>query len=199
MINTIRLRCTIGWLGILLPWFVALLLWHIPPSISATYYTYEAGPVFMIVLGSASFLLFSYKGYEFHDDIINSLAGLFGLAICLFPCKSTDMELTGTFQLPADICNIIHYCAAVGFFALLAYNSLFLFTKHGFEEMTKNKKIRNVIYRVCGIGMIISFMILLLPSFYIQIWLVEMIALFFFGLSFLTKANCYSWLFCDKK
>ena len=199
MINTIRLRCTIGWLGLLLPWFVVLLLWQFPQSISATYYTYEAGPVFMIILGSASFLLFSYKGYERHDDIINSIAGLFGLMICLFPCKSTDLEFTGTFQLPAQVCDILHFCGAIGFFVLLAYNSLFLFTKHAPDGMTRNKKIRNVIYRVCGIGMIAAFSILLLPKFRIQIWLVEMIALFFFGISFLTKADCYPWLFCDKK
>lgn len=198
MINTLRLRCTIGWLAMLLPWLVALLLWTIPHSISATYYTYEAGPVFMIVLGSASFLLFSYKGYDKQDDIINSITGLFGLLICLFPCKNNDLQFIGTFQVPADISNIIHYISAVGFFGLLAYNSLFLFTKHGTEEMTKHKKIRNVIYRICGIGMILSFTLMLLPHFPIQIWLVEMIALFFFGLSFLTKADYYPWLFSDK-
>ena len=64
MINTIRLRCMLGWLGLLLPWIVVLLLWMFPGSISSTYYTYEAGPVFMIILGSASFLLISYKGYD---------------------------------------------------------------------------------------------------------------------------------------
>ena len=87
-------------------------------------------------------------------------------------------------------------CLAMIFFVLLAYNSLFLFTKHG-DIMTKNKRKRNIIYRVCGIGMIASFLILLLPSFKIQIWLVETIALFFFGISFLTKADYYPWLFAD--
>ena len=197
MINTIRLRCTIGWLGILLPWLVVLLLFDFPPSISSTYYTYEAGAVFMIVLGSASFLLFSYKGYGKHDDIINSIAGLFGLLICLFPCVG-ELPIVGTFQVPVAVSNVIHNISAIGFFVLLSYNSLFLFTKHA-GEMTKNKKKRNVIYRVCGIGMIASFCILLLPYFHIQIWLVEAIALFFFGISFLTKADYYPWLFADKK
>ena len=68
-----------------------------------------------------------------------------------------------------------------------------------YKEMTKEKKTRNVIYRVCGVGMIASFLILLLPEFYIQIWLVETIALFFFGISWLTKANAYKILFADKK
>jgi hypothetical protein len=90
----------------------------------------------------------------------------------------------------------IHYIAAVGFFGLLAVNSLFLFTKTS-GNMTQNKKARNIIYRICGIGMVASFGLLLLPVFHIRIWLIEAISLFFFGISFLTKANCYKWLFAD--
>jgi len=197
MINTTRLRCTIGWLGIALPWLVVLLRWTFPASISSTYYTYEAGPVFMIILGSASFLLFSYKGYNTLDDIINTLAGVFGLMICIFPCDIDTYINVGTFQLPVQISSTIHNISAVGFFGCLAYNSLFQFTKHG-NEMTTEKKRRNVIYRICGIGMIASFLLMLLPEFYIQLWLVEAIALFFFGVSFLTKADYYPWLFADK-
>ena len=198
MINTTRLRCTVGWLGMLLPWLVVLLLGMFPSSISATYYTAEAVAPFMIILGSASFLLFSYKGYETIDDIVNSLAGLFGLLICLFPCATNELELVGTFQINSNISGWIHNISAFGFFGLLSYNSLFLFTK-GSDNPTKNKKIRNVIYRICGVGMISSFLILLLPYFYIQVWLVETIALFFFGISWLTKADYYPWLFADKK
>jgi hypothetical protein len=198
-INTTRLRCTLGWLALLLPWIVALLLWTFPPSISATYFYYESGPVFMIILGSASFLLFAYKGYDKQDDIISSISGLFGLLICLFPTTSHRGDAyIGTFQIPANISSIIHNISAVVFFTLLSYNSIFLFTKHG-ETMTSGKKKRNVIYRICGIGMIASFLLLLLPSFYIQIWLIEAIALLFFGVSWLTKADYYPWLFADKK
>jgi len=53
-----------------------------------------------------------------------------------------------------------------------------LFTK-GSGEPTKKKKIRTVIYRVCGIGMLASFLIMLLPEFGIKVWLLETIALFF--------------------
>lgn len=198
MINTVRLRCTLGWLGLLLPWLVCALLWTFPPSISATYFTFEAGPVFMIILGSASFLLFSYKGYELIDDIIYSLSGLFGLGICLFPTSNSNWELIGTFQIPGNISSIIHNICAIGFFALLSYGSLFLFTKSD-GNPTKNKKIRNMIFRICGIGMLASFALLLIPNevLYCKVWLVEAIALFFFGVSFLTKANCYKWLFAD--
>ena len=195
-INTIRLRALIGWLGMLLPWIVALLVGYIPESISAMWYT-NACTVFMIVLGSASVLLISYKGYEKIDDILLTCSGIAGLGICLFPCSISSVRgEVGTFMLDSHTSNTFHFVFAIAFFGLLAYNSFFLFTK-GTGEQTKKKKIRNAIYRVCGVGMIASFAIMLLPYFRIQWWLMETIALFFFGISFLTKADIYPWLACD--
>ena len=195
-INTVRLRALIGWLGMLLPWIVVLLIGYIPQSISATWYT-NACTVFMIILGSASMLLISYKGYEKKDDILLTCSGIAGLGICLFPCSvPTVSGKVGTFLIDSKISNVIHFVCAIVFFVLLAYNSFFLFTK-GAGEMTKKKKIRNIIYRVCGVGMLASFSIMLLPSFSIRTWLTEAIALFFFAISFLTKADIYPWLACD--
>ena len=197
-INTIRLRATIGWLGMLLPWIVVLLIGYFPQSISATWYT-NACTVFMIILGSASFLLISYKGYDKMDDILLTCSGIAGMGICLFPCSITTAHTNvGTFMIDNQISNILHCIFAVIFFGLLAYNSIFLFTKSS-EEITKKKRARNIIFIACGIGMLVSFLILLLPNFPIKTWLMETIALFFFGISFLTKANIYPWLFCDTK
>lgn len=194
MVNVRRLRCFIGWLALMLPWIVALILRCFPSSISSTYYTH-AGAAFMMILGSASVLLLFYDGYDKFDDVLNTLAGIFGFAICLFPSR-TNSELVGTFQIPVDISASIHNFSAIVFFAILAYISLFQFTKNN-GNMTNKKKKRNVIYRVCGVGMIASFAILLLPSFYIKVWLTEMFALSFFGISWLTKANSYKWLFSE--
>lgn len=197
-INTIRLRATIGWLGMLLPWLVVLLIGYFPDSISATWYT-NACTVFMIVLGSASFLLISYKGYSLIDDILLTCSGIAGLGICLFPCAISDSaQKVGTFLIDKWTSEIIHCVCAFIFFGLLAYNSLFLFTKSD-GEITEKKKARNIIFRVCGVGMLASFLILLIPGVPCKIWVVETFALFFFGISFLTKANIYPWLFCDKE
>ena len=186
----------LGWLGMLLPWIVAVLIGDFPDSISATWYT-NASTVFMIILGSASILLISYKGYERVDDIILTLSGIFGLGICLFPCAvSTAPGKVGTFLIDSSTSNIIHIVSAIVFFALLAYNSFFLFTKSS-GEITTKKKIRNIIYRICGVGMISSFGIMFFPYFPRQAWIAEALALFFFGISFLTKADIYPWLFCD--
>lgn len=194
-INTIRLRTLIGWLGMLLPWIVVLLIGYVPQSISATWYT-NACTVFMIILGSASFLLISYKGYERIDDILLTCSGIAGMGICLFPCSVSSVSgKVGTFLIDSQISNEIHFICAIIFFGLLSYNSLFLFTK-GSGELAKKKKARNIIFRVCGVGMIASFLIVLLPI-PSRVWLMETVALFFFGISFLTKANIYPWLFCD--
>lgn len=68
--------------------------------------------------------------------------------------------------------------------------------------MTKNKKKRNLIYKICGIGMVSAMVFLLavvLFDIYAGVWLVETVALGFFGIAFLTKADIYPWLFCDDK
>ena len=215
MINTTRLRCTIGWLGMLLPWIVLILSgaygYGFPDSISATYYLPTCITPFMIILGSAGLLLFSYKGYDKQDDIVCTIAGVFALGICLFSCKtevlmerwSELITLTnvGTFQIVPNVSGILHNICAIGFFGLLAYNSLFLFTKSS-GVMTESKKKRNVIFRVCGIGMIVSFLAIVPVSIFEWwggVWIIETIALAFFGISWLTKANCYSWLFAEKQ
>lgn len=205
-INTVRLRASLGWLGMLLPWIVLILCavfncapgGHIfPDSISATYYFDPCITPFMIILGAAGILLICYKGYDKQDDIINTLTGIMGLFICLFPCSNTSQSVVGTFQLPVEISGWIHNISAAAFFCLLAYNSLFLFTKSS-GEMTANKRKRNIIYRVCGIGMLISLIsIFFVSKFYSGTWWVEAIALAFFGISWLTKSDIYPWLFCD--
>ena len=205
MINTQQLRCWIGGLGMALPWIVAILSiafgYGFPDSISATYFRDPCIAPFMMILGMAGVLLVCYKGYDAVDNILNTAAGVFGWCICLFPCAAKD-GIIGTFQLPAETSDIIHMISAIIFFGILAYNSLFQFTK-GDVNSTPNKKKRNIIFRVCGIGMIASFILLPIASLDIiaiphVIWWIEMIALSFFGVSWLTKANCIPFLFADK-
>jgi hypothetical protein len=134
----------------------------LPHSISDTYYYDSCIVPFMIILGSAGILLICYSGYDKQDDIICTIAGILGLCICLFPCSDLRpvTELVGTFQLPAPISGVLHYISAISFFGLLAYNSLFLFTKTS-GELTSEKKKRNLIFRACGIGMVASFVLLI--------------------------------------
>lgn len=205
MIDTKGLRCWIGVLGMALPWIVLILSlafgYGMPNSISATYFVDPCIAPFMMILGSAGVLLCTYKGYDIVDNILNTAAGIFGFAVCLFPCGATEKLHIGTFQIPTGVSDILHMIAAIGFFGILAYNSLFQFTK-GAEVLTELKKKRNKIFRICGIGMIASF-VLLVPANIFDIpyatWFIEMVALSFFGVSWITKANCVPFLFADKK
>ena len=212
MINVLKLRKILGWLGATLPLIVAALYmifevgaFILPRSISATYYAASCITPFMIILGAAGILLICYDGYDKQDRLVCTLAGIFGLCICLFPCynKFLDFgpwELVGTLQLPAVISGWIHNISAIIFFVLLAYNSYFLFTKSS-GEMTENKRKRNLIFKICGIGMLASFIILIpleILDVFFATWLIEAIALTFFGVSWLTKSQCYTWLFKDK-
>lgn len=203
-VDTKRMRIMIGVLGMLLPWLVALITLSWPQSISITYYSLFAVGTFMVVLGSAGILLINYKGYEKIDDISATIAGIFGILICLFPMTYLpDPETkTGILHLSSNISNIFHCISAFGFFGVLAFMSFFLFTKTS-GEMTKQKKIKNIIYRICGIGMMASFTLFLLnfiPGFdcYNLTWIIEAIALFFFGASWIVKSDAFP-LLKDKK
>ena len=211
MINTVRLRNALGILGMLLPIIVLVLSlvngYGFPDSISATYYLDPCITPFMIILGAASILLIYYQGYDKQDDIVCTLAGVFALCICLFPCSNYEMyvqgfipDIVGTFQLPRVVSGWIHNISAVLFFLLLAYNSLFLFTKSS-GEMTEKQKKRNLIFKICGIGMVVS-MVCIVPFSIFKVWggtwLVEMFALAFFGISWLTKSNSIPFLFAEK-
>ena len=112
----------IGVLGMALPYLVALITWSIPQSISITYYSLFAVGTFMVVLGSAGILLINYKGYSKVDDIFSTIAGVFGILICLFPMTylpDPDIQ-TGILHLRSDISNIIHCVSAMVFFGTLA-------------------------------------------------------------------------------
>lgn len=203
MVDTKSLRCVIGILGMLLPIIVAVLSlvygYGFPDSVSATYFIPTCITPFMIILGASGILLCVYRGYDIVDNILNTLAGIGAWLVCLFPCAATEADKVGTFQIDKWISDDIHMIAALGFFGILAFNSLFQFTK-GEKYPTEKKKKRNIIYIVCGVGMLLSFSLIAIDKLWTiphVIWVVETIALFFFGLSWLTKANCIKFLFAD--
>jgi len=198
-----RIRNICGFLGMILPWISLLgaylayknganVNWN-NLSISQTYYF---TPALAAILTSAAIVLMTYDGYDFKDNLITTISGAFGICIVLFPCSGVLNGNVGYFQMPVSISNKFHCLSAVIFFGLLAFNSFFLFTI-GENKPTKEKKIRNLIYRVCGVGMVGSFLLMLLPHFFAQTFIVEAIALTFFGISWLVKGQVFG-LLADK-
>ena len=200
-----RIRNYAGLLGALLPWlslFSAFLFGKISGGLSSAFWndlsisaTYYISPALPAVLTAAAIVLMCYDGYSKIDNLVTTLSGVFGLMIVLFPCKcSIAPEHVGFFQLPKDISNIIHCSSAVIFFCLLAFNSIFLFTKYEGTK-TEYKEKRNIVYIICGIGMLSAMILMPLPfHFPAKTWWVETVSLSFFGISWLTKGGAFPFL-----
>lgn len=206
-----RIRNLCGLLGVILPWLALISAYLVDHSsnpvyqeqwwwsISATYYQ---SPALVAVLTPAALVLISYIGYNTTDNIVTSASGIFGLGIILFPCKVGWFKAgahVGFFQLPMEISNTIHCACAAFFFLLIALNSLLLFTKtKNNETMTDRKKRRNLVYRICGIGMLVfEGVFALLAVFDAPGWttmVTEIILLHLFGFSWLTKGDAFPFL-----
>ena len=192
-------RRALGVLGISLPFLVLGFgqlgqnspQWYY--SISATFYT-NAGPLFIAIMGSVGVFLISYIGYSRLDNIINKLSGLFALLIAFFPCGATELDYVGILHMPLKASAIIHNASAAIFFAMLAFNILFLFTK-GSIGPTPQKIRRNRLYRTCGSGILVfmaaqvAVSVLALTGPYTL--LNEMMMLFCFGLAWLVKGETF--------
>ena len=179
----LRIRNLCGLLGIILPWialFSAGIVLNKPEgwwwSISATYYQ---SPALVGVLVPACIVMMSYIGYDWKDNLITTLTGV------------------GFFQLPIEISQIIHTACALLFFLCAAVNTLCQFTKHG-ATMTDRKKVRNVIYRICGWGMVgfeallVVLVLLGAPGWVVMV--IEIILLHLFGFAWLVKGEFFPFL-----
>ncbi len=200
MITYMTLRKAVGFLGIglapvvVLGSFISDHTFQIQISLSAYYYTGMRNEMEGIICGISMFLL-SYHGYTKQDSIVSKLAGLFALGIAFLPTSETSDK--------GDIISKLHYITAGIFFALLAYMSIFLFTKSA-GNPTPQKIRRNRIYRVCGIIMVVSFIGIPIDSikvihdnisFLKPTLIFETLALTAFGISWLTKGE---WIYKDK-
>lgn len=124
-------------------------------SLSGTYWTCSR-EIFVLLLGMSGIFLCLYKGYDIWDRIINILTGLSLLALIIFPTFNPVIDASNPRVdynifpfLDQNISFIIHSVAAAVATVCFIINLLFLFTQHG-GEITNKKKIRNIIYKVCG-------------------------------------------------
>ncbi len=194
IISYLTLRKAVGWLAIsLVPAMVFgdMLLGHthnIRVSVSAYYHSSVRDEYVGIICAIAMFLL-SYRGYSKADAISSRLAGVFALCIAFLPTSATDDK--------TDLISKAHYITSGIFFAILAYMSVFLFTKTG-GNMTPQKRQRNRVYRVCGIVMAVAVIgipideipaVHALVGAYKPTLILEIIALVSFGISWLTKGE----------
>ena len=213
--NQDTLRKLVGILGVLLPILLFVFLFidtnYASPleSISHYYYTRVCG-VFMIVVSLLAIFLLIYKGEEPIDFYISFIAGIFALFVILFPtsnittiCSDPEKRYSVTLLNVSDFRFHFHYTAAAIFLLCLAFMSLFLFTKSKKppEKRTPKKKLRNKIYRVCGVIMVLALLVIFIgflriinDDFYtkhhLTFWM-ESLAIESFGISWLTKSELF--------
>jgi hypothetical protein len=187
LVSYLTLRKVVGIMGVSLPALCYVLsgFAELEESISA-YYGTGVRDVFVGILFAIAWFLFAYRGYEPRDDFAGDLACLFALGVALFPTTSES-----------ELIQNVHFVCAAALFLVLAYFSLFLFTK-GDEPFSDAKKRRNQVYRACGAVMLVS--IALVPP--AKLWLgasgigvikpvfwLETSALVAFGVSWMTKGK----------
>jgi uncharacterized membrane protein YiaA len=189
-VSHVTLRRTLGVLGVLLP--ILLAVWgfilcsclQLQNSIS-DYYALRTRDLLVGVLFAFAFLFFAYKGYERKDDVAGDWAAFFAVCVALFPC-------TG-----AGYVKVVHFLAAAGFFLVLAYFAIYLFTKSG-PTRTRQKQIRNSVYVTCGVLILICIALIGLYSLFLRdtpiatlkpIFWLESVALWAFGISWFIKGD----------
>ena len=162
-----RHRQVIGCLGLALPILLVLLVRLRPNapsdewsgnSISAYYWT-GAVSFFVGLLAALSLFLLTYRGYanESHkyDRGAAIIAGLAAALVAIFPTSPPS----GIVPLPwwAEWIGKTHTVAAITLFSMFAVFSLWLFRKTApGEQPPGDKKRRNAIYLLCGLGIVAS-------------------------------------------
>lgn len=172
-------------------------------SISDYYYS-AVGPYFIGTMCAIALFLYAYKGYDY-DMIATRIACFSGLGVAFLPTYLPEPLTNCTIITTGsnDTIAMMHFVFAGIFFLTLAYISFFLFTKHG-ENPTREKLMRNRIYRVCAIVIVVALALAFLDfhfepaklAAYKPIFVLETIAVWAFGISWLVKGET---LFKDKK
>jgi hypothetical protein len=206
ILSYLGMRQVAGWVGVILPFAVALGNWpvtgRLEGSISAYYFTrmvaWFAGSLWVI-----GFFMASCRGYDKWDELSGRLSGLFALGVALLP-----MNIAGIDHGWVKYRGWLHWTCAALLFLVLALTSLLLFTKSNAPNRSPKKLRRNSCYKVCGWSILICIALIgaynLLDkidhALYSQIgsyepvfWL-EAIAVISFGIAWLIKGETFAFI-----
>ena len=170
-------------------------------SIRMTYYANSS--ICMIgVLFSMAVLFISYVPYKPSDRAWTFVAGLSALGILVFPCKHDEILTTGLFGLNSDLSFIIHcFCASVMFICFAIMVGIEFPKKHPYEKMTPEKEVRNKIYHICAIIIVVFLITQAITSQFKKLEFLtiinETIMLWAFSFAWLVKAEFFD-CFNDK-
>lgn len=164
-------------------------------AISTYYYTISRN-VFVGTLCALALCLMVYRGYSAFDEWLANAAAFFALGVAFFPTSVTAVDCIEQ-SVPGSIISTVHFISAALLFITFAVFSLFLFTKSDKEKLSTRKKRENLIYRSCGIIIVICLVAIFVYMKFVEplfselspvFWL-ESIALWAFSISWLVKSK----------
>ena len=201
VVSYLTLRQMIGWTGLLMPFVVrigAMGFQHLATqgSISAYYYT-SMRDVFVSTLVLVGALMTCNRSAKWFDNAMSVAAGIAAIGVGLFPIDPAfAKEISDRCPCLADHRCVIHgilgyhYVFVIVFFALITVMVTLRFPAFTPRNAEREMRIRNVIYRVCGVVMLLSFILIGVAdlrekSFF---W-PESVAVFAFGVAWLVKGQ----------
>jgi len=206
VVSYLTLRQMIGGIGLLMPIFVRLgAFWfeHIPAteSISAYYYT-SMRDVFVSTLVLVGILIACYRSPSKFDNALGIVAGLAAIGVGLFPVDPVfASEILQRYpEMAEKKCYVnrgvlgYHYIFVTIFFALCFVMVAFRFTAFTPPNAEKEMRRRNLIYRICGAVMLVSFIIIsvqFLRGAGESIFWPETAAVIAFGIAWLVKGQTF--------
>ncbi len=172
VVSYLTLRQMIGAIGLLMPILVRLggyFFEHIATtdSISAYYYT-GMRDVFVSTLVLVGILIACYRSTRTLDNVLGTVAGLAAIGIGLFPMSPVFAEeiLRRYPGMDKDQCYVnrgflgYHFIFVACFFALCFVMVTFRFTAFTPPDAAREMRRRNLVYRICGVVMLLSFLVI---------------------------------------
>ena len=203
VVSYLTLRQMIGWIGLLMPFVVrigAIGFQHLATqgSISAYYYT-SMRDVFVSTLVLVGALMTCNRAPKWFDNVLSVAAGIAAIGVGLFPIDPAfAKEIADRCPCLADHRCVIHgilgyhYMFVIIFFALITAMVTWRFPAFTPPNAEREMRLRNAVYRVCGVVMLLSFVaigIVQLRHNDASFFWPESIAVFAFGIAWLVKGQ----------
>lgn len=167
-------------------------------SISATFYATSNVHMIAALKITAIFFL-CYKGYSWFDRVLTLIMALTANLIVDFPCLcQAATQIVGPWQVPVEISSMIHNISAA-----ILFGSFWVMVRFGFTQsdktkrMTAKKRIRNDIYMICSLFIMVGAASQVITSVIGVRWMTiinEAVMLKAFGIAWLVKSELFKHL-----
>ncbi|HEY6843084.1 MAG TPA: DUF998 domain-containing protein [Thermoanaerobaculia bacterium] len=201
VVSYLTLRQMIGWIGLLMPFVVRVGAMGFQQlatqgSISAYYYT-GMRDVFVSTLVLVGALMTCNRTPKTFDNVLSIAAGSAAIGVGLFPIDPEfAKQIADRCPCLADHRCVIHgilgyhYIFVIVFFALLTVMVTFRFPAFTPVDAEREMRLRNVIYRVCGVVMLLAFVAIgIAYARHSGFFWPESVAVFAFGVAWLVKGQ----------